>query len=201
MGEEKAGFVCSGTVSYGARFLAGLKKQRGVLNARASMHFSGIIRLTHRSQPRKGLCKLCRGVFLPHLIDAFLIRQLPARCSVFPLACEPVPCDKQKQVFSFRVEFFFPPVAHLSSATSCSRNIREVPEPVRELTQAACSTGGVLYTFCIAAPTYTVAREESRLKSRDFPKSDPNISGCLAKAGTPVILCECYVCKDPGLNC
>lgn len=186
-------------MSYGARFPAGLKKRRGVLNARASTHFSGIIKLTHRSQPRKGLCKLCRGLFLPHLIDAFLIRQLPARCSVFPLACEPVPSDKQKQVFSFRVEFlFFSLAAHLSSATSCSWNIKEVPEPVCELTHAMCSTGSVLYTFCIAALTFTVAREESRLKPHDFPKCDPNISGCWQRQEPPLFFVSAVCVRIQG---
>lgn len=69
-------------------------------------------------------------VFLPILVDAFPIKQLPAQYLVFPPACEPVPCDKQDQVFGFRVDFFFFPLAaHLHLATFYGLNVKQVTEP------------------------------------------------------------------------
>lgn len=141
--EEKAGFVCSMTVSYGLHFLAALKKQQGVLNAKASSHFNSIIRLTHRSQPRKRLCKVCTGFFPPSLIDAFLIKQLPSRCLVFPPTCKPVPWDKQDWVCSFRVDSR-PPASRspqLGNFLLPRLNIKQVAGMVYKPIHTACKIG------------------------------------------------------------
>lgn len=143
--EEKAGFVCSMTVSYGLRFLAALKKQRGVLNAKASSHFNSVIRLTHCAQPRKRLCKLCTGSFPPSLRDAFLIKQLPSQSLVFPPTCRAVPWDKQDRVCSFRVDFFFPPLPsrspQLGNFFQPRLNIKQAAGMVCKPICAACKIG------------------------------------------------------------
>lgn len=147
------------TVSYGLRFLAALKKQRGVLNAKASSHFNSIIRLTHCSQPRKRLCKLCTGFFPLSLIDAFLIKLLPSWCLVFPPMCKPVPWDKEDRACSFRVDFPPPPflAAHLNLSTFLQPclNIKRVAWMVCKPIHAACKIGrGTQRILFISASKY-----------------------------------------------
>lgn len=161
MEEEKASFVCSMTVSYGLRFLAALKKERGVLNAKASSHFNSIIRLTHCSRPRKRLCKLCPGFFPPSLIDAFLIKQLPSGCLVFPPTCKPVPWDKRYRGCSFRVDFPHTPpppsflAAHLNLATFLQPrlNIKQVARMVCKPIHVACKIGKGTQCILFIAPS------------------------------------------------
>lgn len=153
--EEKAGFVCSMTMSYGLHFLAALKKQRGVLNAKASSHFNSIIRLTHCSQPRKRLCKLCTGFFPPSLMDAFLIKQLPSWCLVFPPLCKPVPWDKQDRVCSFRVDFLPLPSRspQLGNFSQPCLNIKQVAGMLYKPIHTACKIGKGAQRLLFIAPS------------------------------------------------